>query len=132
MDIISLLQWFLDEYGIIKGMITSTMLLDEFTSALRDKEHLGFKRDEQGDSFEVNGSTNLRDLNKMFDCDFVISDDGPKTLNGMLLEDLEVIPIAKSCLRIGKYQFDIISLNKINSTIDKVKITVVDSQETEF
>ena len=59
-----------------------------------------------GDTFLVNGSANIRELNRSQNWE--LPTDGPKTLNGLILELLETIPDAKTCMKINGYPIEII------------------------
>ncbi len=82
-----------DEYGDIQGLVTLEDILKEFLSSLSTEESER-RNDEirpQADgSFLVDGSVNLRDLNRDLQLSFPTT--GPKTLNGLILEYLEEIP----------------------------------------
>ena len=80
-----------NEYGDIQGLITLDDILEEivgeFTSDPAD-----FNRDihrQEDGSYLVDGSTTLRDLNKVMNWELPI--EGPKTLNGLIIEYLEHI-----------------------------------------
>lgn len=102
-----------DEYGDIQGLVTLEDILEEivgeFTSepAARTKE---VARQPDG-SYLVEGSINIRSLNKSMQWSLPQSDTGPKTLNGLILEHLENIPETGTGLRIGNYRFEIADTN---------------------
>lgn len=81
-----------NEYGDIQGMITLDDILEEivgeFTSDPSDLNrdiHL-----QEDGSYLVDGSTTVRDLNKIMGWNLPV--EGPKTLNGLIIEYLEHIP----------------------------------------
>lgn len=82
-----------DEYGDIKGLVTLEDILEEIvgeftTSNIRSIEE---EISKQADgSVLVEGSANIRDLNKIFD--WKLNTEGPRTFNGLILEHLEEIP----------------------------------------
>jgi len=97
-----------DEYGDIQGIVTLEDILEEivgeFTTdpASNDEEVV-----KEGDnSWLVNGTANIRELNRMLN--WQLPTDGPKTLNGLILEYLETIPESGTCLRIHGYPIEII------------------------
>ena len=61
---------------------------------------------QQDGSVLVDGSTNIRDLNKEMDWSFPI--EGPKTLNGLILEELQDIPENNISLRLAGYPLEIV------------------------
>lgn len=81
-----------DEYGVVKGLVTIEDILEEligeFTTSLPTLS--ASPKWQADDSYIAEGSTSLRDLNRLLG--LKLSTDGPKTLNGLLLEQLEDIP----------------------------------------
>ncbi len=95
-----------DEYGVVQGLITLEDILEEivgeFTSNLSDESE---EIIEQSDgSFVIDGSAGIREINRTLD--WKLPTDGPKTLNGLLLESLEGFPDAAVGVRIGDYFFE--------------------------
>lgn len=81
-----------DEYGVVQGLVTIEDILEEligeFTTSLPD---LATKTKWLADNtYLADGTATLRDLNRLLGLDLPL--DGPKTLNGLLLEYLEDIP----------------------------------------
>jgi Mg2+/Co2+ transporter CorB len=66
----------------------------------------------------LEGSTTLRDINKHLDLDFPL--DGPKTLNGLLLEELKDIPEANVSLKMEKCIVEIVQVQ--NQSIKTIKL----------
>lgn len=100
-----------DEYGDIKGLVTLEDILEEiigeFTTSYADTSK-DIHPQEDG-SYLVDGSITLRELNRSLNWDFPL--DGPKTLNGLIIEYLESIPQANMCIRIGDYAIEIILIS---------------------
>lgn len=102
-----------DEYGDIQGLVTLEDILEEvvgdfttsMTPTLSENVH-----PQQDGSFLVDGSANVRDLNKEMDWDFPT--DGPKTLSGLIIEFLEDIPSEKVSMRISGYPIEIVEVNE--------------------
>lgn len=82
-----------DEYGDIKGLITLEDILEEivgeFTTSTAPSLEEEVKPQSDG-SVLIEGSANLRDLNKLFDWNLPL--DEVRTFNGLILEHLEKIP----------------------------------------
>lgn len=82
-----------DEYGDIKGLITLEYILEEivgeFTTSTAPSLEEEVKPQSDG-SVLIEGSANLRDLNKLFDWNLPL--DEARTFNGLILEHLEKIP----------------------------------------
>ena len=118
-----------DEYGVLQGMVTLDDILEEiigeFTTDLQD-----FNQDIQAQedgSFFVDGGTTVRDINKQLNWN--ISTEGPKTVNGIIVEHLEDIPEKGTSLRIGDYTFEITQI--VDNAVKKVKIfSLPDSSKT--
>ncbi len=112
-----------DEYGEVMGLVTLEDILEEivgeFTSNLA--EAIADIYPQQDGTFIINGSANVREINKSLDWE--LPTDGPKTLNGLLLENLESFPDASAGVRIGDYCMDILELqdNVITSVRAQVR-----------
>jgi Mg2+/Co2+ transporter CorB len=96
-----------DEYGVVQGLVTLEDILEEivgdFTSNMADQTK---DIHPQADgSYIIDGTATIRDINKSLDWE--LPSDGPKTLNGLLLERLESFPDATVGLFIGHYFFEI-------------------------
>ncbi|CAA0081993.1 HlyC/CorC family transporter [Zhongshania aliphaticivorans] len=99
-----------DEYGVMQGIVTLEDLLEEivgeFTSNLStDTDDIVHQAD---GTYLVDGTTTIRDINKSMKWD--LPTDGPKTLNGLLLEKLESFPEGAVGLTIDRYYFEIIEM----------------------
>ena len=100
-----------DEYGDIQGLVTLEDILEEIigdftTSILPD--HSKEANLQQDGSVLIDGSANIRELNKELDWQFPT--EGPKTLNGLILEYLEDIPEANISLRIAGYPIEVLEM----------------------
>lgn len=82
-----------DEYGDIKGLVTLEDILEEivgeFTTSTAPTLEEEVKPQSDG-SVIIEGSANLRDLNKLFNWNLPI--DEARTFNGLIIEHLEKIP----------------------------------------
>jgi Mg2+/Co2+ transporter CorB len=90
-----------DEYGEILGLLTLEDIVEEivgeFTTSLAG---LGASLTWDGEGYAVvEGTRSLRYINRMLDLKFPL--DGPKTLNGLILEHFQDIPEAGVSLKIG-------------------------------
>jgi Mg2+/Co2+ transporter CorB len=111
-----------DEYGEVQGLVTLDDIIEEMigeftTSTPGDSRADAFDWDGQGQCV-LDGTTTLRDINKRLQLDLPI--DGPKTLNGLLLEILEDIPDAPVCLKMKNCVIEIIQVQ--NQAIKIVKL----------
>ncbi|MFU2079412.1 HlyC/CorC family transporter [Avibacterium endocarditidis] len=82
-----------DEYGDIKGLVTLEDILEEivgeFTTSTAPSIDEEVTQQSDG-SMIIEGSANIRDLNKLFD--WHLDTDEARTFNGLILEHLEEIP----------------------------------------
>lgn len=97
-----------DEYGDFLGLITLTDLLEEivgeFTTDPADSiEEIHYAED---GSLLIDCSIGLRELNRALHWE--LPTDGPKTLNGLILEYLETIPEAGTSLKLHEHPLEII------------------------
>ena len=101
----------MDEYGDLRGLITLDDILEEivgdFTTGLALTPEEEIHAQEDG-SYLVEGSTNLREINKELEWDF--STEGPRTLNGLILEYLEDLPRQGCRLDIEGYRLEIMAI----------------------
>ncbi len=99
-----------DEYGDLLGLITLEDLLEEivgeFTTDPADT--LSDVQPQEDGSFLVDGSANIKELVRNMKWD--LPTDGPKTLNGLIIEYLENIPKAGTSLLLAGYPLDIIQI----------------------
>jgi len=97
-----------DEYGDIQGIVTREDILEEivgeFTTDPGDNDDDVIK--DGANTWLVDGTANIRELNRSQDWE--LPTDGPKTINGLILELLETIPKPRTCLKINGYSIEII------------------------
>lgn len=117
-----------DEYGEWMGLVTLEDIIEEiigeFTTQAPTQTSTFLKQEDGG--IIVEGSTLLRELNRKLNFQFPL--DGPKTLNGLILEYFEDIPEAGTGLNIAGYPMEILQTK--NRVVKTVKIFPV-STETE-
>lgn len=100
-----------DEYGDIQGLVTLEDILEEivgeFTTDPATVTHKDVRRQANGD-WVINASATVRALNRALG--WQLPTDGPKTLNGLLLEKLETIPEPGVVLRLGDLQWEVLQV----------------------
>lgn len=97
-----------DEYGDVQGLVTLEDILEEIVGEFTTDPTAMIKEvhPQEDGTWLVDGSANIRELNKLLDWD--LPTNGPKTLNGLLLEHLEDIPEPGTSVLIRQYPIDII------------------------
>ena len=110
-----------DEYGEVQGLVTLEDILEEivgdFTTNEADRvEEIIAQSDGR---FLIDGAATIRDVNKTTNWDLPL--DGPKTLNGLVLEQLESIPDGNVSFSINNFKFETIEIN--GTRVKKVAVT---------
>ena len=96
-----------DEYGDIQGLVTLEDILEEIVGEFTTDPATRVKNvymDSDG-SYLVEGTVTLRALNRAMGWKLPV--DGPRTINGLITEQLETIPQAGTRLKIDKYVIEI-------------------------
>jgi len=132
-DVFTQLQYFqenherlgiiVDEYGEVQGLVTLEDIIEEmigeFTTTMPGASRAdALSWDSHGECL-LEGTATLRDINKRLGLNFPL--DGPKTLNGMLLEYLQDIPDASVSLKIAGCIIEIVQVQ--HQSIKVVKLT---------
>lgn len=115
-----------DEYGEWLGLVTIEDILEEIIGEFTTQapsQTSRFVKQEDG-SIIVEGSILLRDLNRKLDLKFPL--DGPKTLNGLILEYLQDIPEAGTGVTIVGYSLEIMQTK--NQVVKTVRICSIPDQ----
>ncbi|MCP5266340.1 MAG: HlyC/CorC family transporter [Burkholderiaceae bacterium] len=109
-----------DEYGELLGMVTLADIVEElvgeFTSSGPGRD-AGPSWDEDG-TIQLEGSVQLRELNRRLGTRFPL--DGPRTLNGLVLEALQELPEADVAVRFGDIVAEVTHIE--DRTIRSVKL----------
>ena len=110
-----------DEYGDIQGLVTLDDILEEivgeFTTTISPTLSDEIKPQEDG-SYLIEGTASIRDINK--ELGWKLPNDGPRSLNGLILEYLEDIPEANIGLRVAGYPIEILEVE--NNMVKLVRI----------
>ena len=97
-----------DEYGELQGLVTLEDLLEEMVGEFTTQapSQMGWLRQMEDGSWMVEGSALVRHINRKLGLALPL--EGPKTLNGLLLESLESIPEAGVSIKIGDIPIEIV------------------------
>ncbi len=97
-----------DEYGDIRGLVTLEDILEEivgeFTTDPAAQNPDIYK--ESDTSYLVDGSAAVRELNRAMN--LKLPTDGPKTLNGLILEFLETIPQPGTAFKLAGHSLEVV------------------------
>jgi len=99
-----------DEYGDVQGLVTMADLLEEIVGefATDPADGIADVLPQDDGSFLVDGAANLRDLVRTMHWE--LPTDGPKTLNGLIVEHLESIPETGTSLMIAGYPIEVVQI----------------------
>jgi Mg2+/Co2+ transporter CorB len=117
------LAFVVDEYGDIEGLVTLEDILEEIVGEFTTDPATVVHKDvhvEKPGVYIVNASATIRALNRALGWQLPTEAEGPKTLNGLLLEQLETIPEPGTALKVGDYQFEVLQMG--DNTIKTVRV----------
>lgn len=114
-----------DEYGELQGLVTVEDILEEIVGEFTTRSPLRAThfREQPDGSWLVDGSSSLRDLNRKLGLKFPL--DGPKTLNGLILEHFQDIPEAGTSFRIADHTLDVMQTQDRVVKIVKVRAPAI-------
>ena len=109
-----------DEYGDIQGLVTLDDILAEIVGeyTAEGKERSRSVRQLDDGTYLIDGATSIRMLNRRLGWD--LPEEEANTLNGLLLEELELIPAGRTSVRIGTHVMTIVELR--DNVITKVLV----------
>jgi len=112
-----------DEYGDVQGIVAIEDILEEivgeFTTDLSDT-NIDIHPLDDG-LYLIDGSTHIRLINRQLTWD--LPQEGPKTLNGLIIEYLETIPDSNVCMLLDGYRIEIVQIQ--DNMIKTAKISSV-------
>ncbi|HCR4057806.1 MULTISPECIES: HlyC/CorC family transporter [Proteus] len=100
-----------DEYGEIQGLVTVEDILEEivgdFTTSMSPSLAEEVIPQKDG-SLLVDGTTNIRDINKAFACH--LPENEARTINGVIIEELGDLPVVGAKITIDGYEFEVLEM----------------------
>ncbi|SFV88864.1 Magnesium and cobalt efflux protein CorC [hydrothermal vent metagenome] len=113
-----------DEYGEVRGLIVLEDILEEIVGQFTSNQNESIDEIiKQADgSYLVDPRVSIRELNTLLDTH--LSADKAKTLNGLILEELQSIPKRDVSIKIDNILIDIVQI--ADRTIKLVKLTKID------
>ncbi len=100
-----------DEYGEVEGLLTLQDIIEELVGEFSGQDPQRQAKSLQWSSdgtAVVEGASLVRDINRRLDLSLPV--DGPKTINGLILEQLQDIPEANLGLKIGNTPLEIVQI----------------------
>lgn len=101
-----------DEYGDVQGIVTLEDILEEIVGEFTT-DMATFSKDitpQDDGSFIIDGTAAIRDINKTLG--WTLPTEGPKTINGLIVEYLEYIPDANLSLKLDGYYIEILQVKE--------------------
>ncbi len=105
-----------DEYGDVQGLVTLDDLLQEIVGEIITDDTM--VRAHSDGTYLVDANITVRELNRIMHWE--LPTEGPKTLNGLIIEFMEMIPEAGTSVKLHEHAMEI--LNRDNKAIKQVKL----------
>jgi Mg2+/Co2+ transporter CorB len=101
-----------DEYGDIQGLVTLEDILEEIVGEFTSDPSAQFEdiRAQPDGTWLVDGTVSIRTLNTVLN--MALPTTGPKTLNGLIIEELEIIPETNTSLLLDDHPVDILQIKE--------------------
>ncbi|MEK9867224.1 MAG: CNNM domain-containing protein [Betaproteobacteria bacterium] len=115
------MAYIVDEYGTLMGMITIEDIIEEIVGEFTTQSPILSASGKvlNDGSLVLDGSMTLREINRDFKLNLNL--EGPKTLNGLILEHLQQIPETGISIQIDGYYMEILQTK--DKSVKSVKLT---------
>jgi Mg2+/Co2+ transporter CorB len=119
----------IDEYGVLKGLVTLEDILEEIVGDISDEHDLARSaiRPQADGSLIVEGTVTIRDLNRAMDWD--LSDEHATTIAGYVIHEAQTIPDAGQTFKFGGFKFEV--LQKRRNQLTLLRITAPETVEAD-
>ena len=120
----------IDEYGSVKGLVTIKDVLEEIVGELAtdiDRETVEIMEQKDG-SYLIDASVPLRELNKKLNWQLPIN--GAKTLNGLIIDQVETIPENNIKIEINNYAIETVLIR--NNMIKIARVLQIEQEDEEL
>ncbi|WP_455222848.1 HlyC/CorC family transporter [Kaarinaea lacus] len=120
-----------DEYGDVQGLVTLEDILEEIVGEFTSDPSTVVKDIHKQDdgTYLIDGSASIRDLNRMMNWE--LPTDGPKTFNGLIIEQMEQIPEPGTSILIAGYPIEIVQTKDNAVKVAKFNPNRVTPQKSE-
>jgi Mg2+/Co2+ transporter CorB len=118
-----------DEYGDLEGLVTLEDILEEVVGEFTTDPAAQIKDVVKVNdrTFIIDGSANIREINR--EHNLGLPEDGPKTLNGLILETLEDIPTPGTTFRLEHMIIEV--MKTLERSVKSAKISIQQSPDIE-
>jgi len=120
-----------DEYGDIQGLVTLEDILEEVVGEFTTDSPINTSNiiSQNDGSFLISANTHIREINRSLNIALPI--DGPKTLNGLILEYLQSIPTTGTSILIANHPIEVIKTQNNAVQMARLMPSLVKDEDTE-